>query len=154
MSLALEAADLGDGDRGAEERILAGALDDAAPPRIAGDVHHRGEGPVDAHGAGLARGDGLTALDRLGVPRRRHRDRYREDRAQPVDDVEAEQHRDAEPIAVEREPLEPVDLGRVGHEQQRSDLAPPAAPPRPSRGCASGSTSSAGSASAPAGRRK
>ena len=54
------------------------------------------------------------------VPRRRHRDRHRQDRAQPVDHVEAEQHRDAEPVALDREPLQAVDLRRVGDEQQRA----------------------------------
>ena len=71
-------------------------------------------------GAGLAGGDRLAALDGLGVPGRGHRDRHREDGAQPVDHVEAEQQRDAEPVALDREPLQAVDLGRIGDEQQRA----------------------------------
>jgi hypothetical protein len=35
-----------------------------------------------------------------------------------VDDVEAEQRRDSVAVAGKCHPLEPVDLGRVGHEQQ------------------------------------
>ena len=121
--LALEAAHLGGADGRAEERVLACALDDAAPARVARDVDHRREGPVDADRPGLPGGDGLPALDDVRVPRRRHRDRHREDRAQAVDHVEAEQRRDAVPVALDRQPLEPVGLGRVGDEQQRPDLA-------------------------------
>ena len=121
--LALEAAHLGDRHRRAEVRVLAGALDDAAPPRVAGDVDHRREGPVDADRPRLPRGDRLAAGDGVGVPRRRHRDRHRQDRPEPVDDVEREQRRDAVPVAVDDEPLEAVDLGGVGDEQQRPELA-------------------------------
>src|SRR3712207_7169005 len=51
----------------------------------------------------------------------RSRDRHREDRAQAVDDVEAEQRGDPVPVALHGEPLQSVDLGRVGDEQQRPD---------------------------------
>ena len=115
---ALEAAHLGDGHGRAEVRVFSGALDDPTPTWIAGDVDHRRERPVDAHGTRLAGGDRLAALDRLGIPRGRHRDRHRKNRAEPVDDVETEQHGDAEAVAVDREPLEAVDLGRIGDEQQ------------------------------------
>ena len=53
-----------------------------------------------------------------GIPGGRHRDRHRKDRAEPVNDVETEQHRDAEAVAFDREPLQAVDLGRIGDEQQ------------------------------------
>ena len=42
-----------------------------------------------------------------------------------MDDIEAEQQRDAETVARQRQPLESVDLGRIGQEQQRSCLAAP-----------------------------
>jgi hypothetical protein len=113
---ALEAADLCRGDRGAQYGILAGALDDPAPARITGDVDHGGERPVNAHRAGLAAGDGLAPLDDVRVPGGGHGDRHREDGAQTVDHIEAEQRRDAVPIALDGEPLQPVDLGRVGDE--------------------------------------
>ena len=45
---ALEAAHLGDGHARAEVRILARAFDDAAPARIARDVDHGREGPVQS----------------------------------------------------------------------------------------------------------
>ena len=123
--VALEAAHLGDGHGGAEVRVFAGALDDPTPTWIAGDVDHRRERPMDADRTRLTGGDRLATLDRLGIPRRRHRDRHRKDRAQPVDDVETEQHRDAETVAFDREPLEAVDLGRIGDEQQRTRTALP-----------------------------
>lgn len=42
----LQTADLGRGDSGTEHRVLTGALDHSAPPRVTGNVDHRGEGPV------------------------------------------------------------------------------------------------------------
>jgi hypothetical protein len=42
-----------------------------------------------------------------------------------VDHVVAEQRRDAEPGALGRDPLEAVDLRRIGDEQQRPDLTAP-----------------------------
>ncbi len=68
---ALEAADLGRRDRRAEVRILAGALDDAAPARVAGDVDHRRERPVDADRPRLAGGDGLARARSSPDPRTR-----------------------------------------------------------------------------------
>ena len=66
--VALEAADLGRAHRSAQHRILTGALDDATPPRIAGDVHHGRERPVDADRARFAGGDDLAVFDRRGIP--------------------------------------------------------------------------------------
>ena len=110
--------DLRDRDGRAEVGVLPRALDDPAPPWIAGDVDHRRERPVDADGARLAGGHRLAPLDGLRVPGGRHGDRHRQDRAEPVDDVEAEQQRDAEAIAFDRQPLQAVGLGRIGDEQQ------------------------------------
>src|SRR3954465_12597347 len=49
-----------------------------------------------------------------GVPR----DGAGEGGSQAMDDVKAEQRGDAEAVALDGEPLEPVDLGGVGDEQQ------------------------------------
>ena len=122
--VALEPADLRRGDDAAEERVLPRSLDDPAPAGVAGDVDHRRERPVDADGPCLAGGDRLTPLDRRRVPGRRHRDRHRQDGAQPVDDVEPEQRGQPVPVALDGQPLQPVGLRGVGHEQQRADLAP------------------------------
>lgn len=78
---------------------------------------------MDTNSARLAGGHGLTTFDGLRVPRGRHGDRDREDGAQSVDDVEADQQRDAEAVALDREPLQAVDLGRVGEKQQRTGNA-------------------------------
>ena len=120
---ALEAADLSGGHGGAQERILPGALDNPAPPGISGDVDHWREGPMDADRARLPSRHRLTLLDDPHIPGGGHGDRDREDGPQPVNDVEAEQQRDAETVAVKREPLQPVDLRGISHEQQRSCLA-------------------------------
>jgi hypothetical protein len=40
-----------------------------------------------------------------------------------MDHVEAEQRGDAEPVPVDREPLQPVDLGGIGDEEQRTGSA-------------------------------
>lgn len=103
--LALEALDAGGGERGAEERILAGALDDAAPARVARDVDHRRERPVDAGRARLAGRDGRRALGVLRVPARRLGERHREHGAVAVDDVEAIQQRDLQAGLLHRHPL-------------------------------------------------
>src|ERR1044071_6565407 len=60
---ALKTAHLCGGDGRAEERFFARAFDNASPARVAGDVHHRREGPVNADGAGFASGDSLRLLD-------------------------------------------------------------------------------------------
>ena len=65
---ALEAAHLRRGHRSAQVGILPGALDDAAPARIAGDVDHRRERPVDAHCPCLTSGDRLDLFDDLRIP--------------------------------------------------------------------------------------
>lgn len=119
----LEATDLGGGNGGSEERILAGAFDHPSPAWVAGDVDHRREGPVDPDGSSLPRRNRLTPLDGRRIPRRSHRDRDREDRPEAVDHVEPEQRGNAEPAALDREPLQPVRLGRVGDEEQGAGLA-------------------------------
>ena len=65
---ALEAAYLSGGAGRAQVRVLAGALDDATPAGVAGDIDHGGEGPRNAHGAGLLGGGGLRGLEDRGVP--------------------------------------------------------------------------------------
>jgi hypothetical protein len=114
----LESADLGHSHRRTQVRVLSRALDHPSPSWIAGNIDHRRERPVNADGAGLTRRHRLRPLYDRRVPRRRHRDRDREDRAQPVDHVEAEQRRDPVPVAVYGQPLQPVGLGRISDEEQ------------------------------------
>ncbi len=93
---ALEALDLGLGEAGADVRVLAGAFGDAAPARVAGDVEHRREGEVEAGGLGLVGGEAGGFLPEGGVEGAGLGERDREDGAEAVDDVEAEEERDAE----------------------------------------------------------
>jgi len=70
-----------------------------------------------------------------------------------MNDVETEQQRNAEAISLDRQPLEAVDLGRVGDEQQRTRTA--VLQRRLDHPCCMlRSSPRAGSVSAPSGRRK
>jgi hypothetical protein len=122
QAVTLEAAHLGGCDRRPEVRVLAGALDDPAPAGVTRDVDHRRERPADPGRPCLASGDGLALLDDAGIPGRGHGDRHRQDRAQAVDHIESEQDADSVPVALDRQPLQPVHLRRIGDEQQRPDL--------------------------------
>ena len=120
---ALEAAHLGRRHGRAQVRILAGALDHASPARVARDVEHGREGPVQARGPGFARGHRLRLLVARGVPRRGHGQGHREDRAVAVDHVEGEEHRDLEPRLLDRDLLERVELLRVVEPEHRAGAA-------------------------------
>ena len=92
-----------------EIRVLAGALDDAAPARIARDVGHRRVGPLHADIGGLAgrrfrRHPGERRVEGRGLG-----ERHREDGAEAVQHVEAEDQRDAEP-RLPRQPLRGGDV--------------------------------------------
>src|SRR5579859_5101077 len=87
--IALKTAHLRSSDCGSEIRIFAGAFDDAAPARIARDVQHRSKGPVDADGTSFFCGDGLSLCDGSRIPGCSHGDRYGEDGAKAVNDIEA-----------------------------------------------------------------
>ena len=93
----LETAHAGAGDGGAKEGILPGALGNAAPARVARDVDHRREGPVDAGGGRLDGGDALAALDGGEIPGGRRPERDGEDGPVTVDDIEPEEQRDVQP---------------------------------------------------------
>ncbi len=113
-------------------RVLAVGLLEAAPARVAGHVHHRGEHLLRAPGPHLPRDHGEGALHQVGVPGARQGDGLREAGRlrplQPVQRLLVEDHRDAEagvllhplldrvgelrlgtrPVAVAR-PLDPAD---------------------------------------------
>ena len=92
--VALEAADAGPGHDRSQVGILARSLRDPPPSRVAGDVDHGGEGPLQPGGGGLGRGDPRRSLHGRRVPATRLAQRDREDRAVAVDHVEAEEERD------------------------------------------------------------
>ena len=54
--------------RAGQVRIFAQPFGDAAPARVARDVQHRSEGPVDARGGGLARRDARRLPDQIRDP--------------------------------------------------------------------------------------
>ena len=121
--VALEAADHRRGQHGREVRVLAEALGDPAPARVARDVHHRRERPVEAGRGRLLGGDGRAVRHQLRVPRRGLGERDREDRAVAVDHVAAHQQRDAEPALLDRDALDLQARGRHDLVQHRAEPA-------------------------------
>ena len=94
---ALEAANLGLGHAHADQGILSGSFGAAPPARIARDVEHRRKGHGEPVGGGLLRRLARGQLPNLRVERRRLAERNGEQRAIPVNHVESDQQRDAEP---------------------------------------------------------
>jgi len=119
----LETQHLRTGHRTSEVRILAGAFDHAPPAGVAGDVHHRRKGPVDARGERLRRRDLRGAPEQLRVPRRGHRQRHGEGRFVAVDDIEAEEDRDAEARLFDGHLLVFVDEVRIDRPEDGADQA-------------------------------
>src|SRR5690606_29374562 len=103
---ALITAHLRDGELRAEIRIFSGAFDDPSPPRIACDIDHRRESPMQSRGRGFDGGDTRGRLDALGPPRARHRHRDGENRSIAVYDVHCEQQRYAEARLLDRDLLQ------------------------------------------------
>src|SRR5437868_7842316 len=93
---ALESAHVRGGVEAAEPRVLAKALGDAAPARVAAEIHHRREGPVIAAGGGFARGNPLGAFEEFRFPRARLRERDGENGAETVDRIVSENQRNTE----------------------------------------------------------
>ena len=119
--LALESRDERLGQLGDLERVLAVALEGAAPADVLRHRHDRSEVPADAGGGHLERGRLADPLHQVDVVRRAEPDLLGEDRGArdvvvAVDGVDAVEHRDAEP-GVERRVLvvldHPVPAGRV-----------------------------------------
>ena len=98
----LEPAHLGFGEAGADPRVFARSLGDAAPAGVAGDVEHRREGEVDAGGGALLGGGAGRRLPERGVEGAGLRERDREDGAEAVQNVEAEEERNAEAAFLDR----------------------------------------------------
>ena len=92
----LKTAYPGGGHDAAQIRILACALGDAAPARVAAHVHHRSEDPVGADGVCLFGRDARRLLEQRRIPGARFGERDGEDGPIPVDHVEAKEQRDFE----------------------------------------------------------
>ena len=102
---ALKAAHACARERRAEVRVFARALCDAPPARVARDVNHRGESPVDASRARLCRGDMGRALGGRGVEARGLAQGDWEDRSIAVNNVEAEDERNLQTRPLDRRAL-------------------------------------------------
>ena len=103
--VSLESFHHGDGQAAGKIRVFSGALRDPAPARIAGDVDHRREGPVDARLRRLERRDTGTLPDDLRVPGRGLAERYRHHGLEAVNHVAADEQRNTEPALLDRDTL-------------------------------------------------
>ncbi len=108
--VALEAAHERGGEAAREHRRLAERLGDPAPARLLGDVDHRRERPRDPVDDGLAGRDLADLLGEVGVEGGGDAERDRAHRAVAVDDVAAEEQRDAEAAALDGVALGGVDV--------------------------------------------
>ncbi|MCW0416700.1 hypothetical protein NB689_002454 [Xanthomonas sacchari] len=121
-AIALEAAHAGLGETPAQQHVLAAAFHAAAPARIAGDVDHRREGPVDPDRAGFQCGGTRGALRQLRLEAGGFAQRHREHGGEAVDYIGGEQHRDLQP-ALQRGLLQllvPAHVGAVEDAGQAS----------------------------------
>ncbi len=106
----LVAADHRQTHAGVEQRVLAGALGDAAPAGIARNVHHRREGPADAGCRGFDSGHAGPLLDKRRVPGRGLPKRDGEHGVEAVNYVAGKHQGDAQARIFNR-----LALQRVGH---------------------------------------
>ena len=111
--VALEAPDHGGGEHPREQGILAQALGHPAPPGIPANVHHGGEGPVDAVGRGLEGGHPGPCPDQLRVPGGSLPERNREDGPEAVDHVAPHEERDPQPALFHGDALELRQRARI-----------------------------------------
>src|SRR3546814_12476294 len=95
--VALEAAHARLGDAATQIDILARALGNSAPARIARDVDHRCEGPVYAFGRSFGGRNSRCLFNGLQVPTRRLAARDGKDGAVAVDPVIAEEQGEFQP---------------------------------------------------------
>jgi hypothetical protein len=103
--VALEAAHLSGRHRRAQVGVFARAFDNTPPARIAGNVEHRGEGPVEAGSAGFSGRHGLRLLRHGRIPGRGHRQWHGEDGAVAVDHIQRKQQGDAGRAFLDRQLL-------------------------------------------------
>ena len=88
----LKSIDLRSSHGSAQVRILAGAFHNAAPPRVARNIHHRCKCPLDARRARILCSPVLGLFFDRGIPRRGHRQRDRKHGAVSMDYIEPKQN--------------------------------------------------------------
>src|SRR5258705_13200549 len=92
-AITLKSAHLCFGYRRTQIGIFTGAFNDAPPARVARNIYHRRNRPVDADRPRLTSRNRLRALDHLRIPRSSHSNWHRENSVETVDDGEAEDKR-------------------------------------------------------------
>jgi len=104
--VALETAHACDRDLAAEIDILARAFGHATPARIARNVDHRREGPVNALRRSFGRRYSCRLFNGLEVPACRFAERDGKDGAVAVDHVVTKEQRNLQPRLFNRQPLQ------------------------------------------------
>ena len=120
---ALDPAHLRLGHAAAEIGVLPCPFDDAAPARVARDVDHRREGPVQAGGARLLGGERGGLFHHHRIPAGGERERHGQDRAVSVDHVHREQERDTEARFLDRNLLQLAQRLGAGDVEEGAHLA-------------------------------
>ncbi len=119
----LESAHLGPRHGRAQIGVFTGAFNNAAPTRIARNIHHGSEGPLDAGRTRILGRHPLGMFFDRRVPGGSHRQRDRKDGAIAVDYVKAYEQGNVQARPVNGHMLHPVDLLSVDLPQNRSDLS-------------------------------
>ena len=120
---ALVAVDHRLGDAGVQVRVLAAALADTSPARVASEVHHRAEGPRNTVYRSLHGRDVCGLLDRSHIPGAGQSERNREGGLIAMDNVHAEDQRNPEPRLLHRYLLVAADFGGALDVEQAAYLA-------------------------------
>ena len=109
----LQAADLCAGEAAAQQRIFPRAFRDTAPARVACRVDHRCKVPVDAVGAGF-RSRHMRGFLKQGIVKAAgFADRNGKHAAEAVDDVKANDQRDAQAALFHGNFLQGIVLARI-----------------------------------------
>ena len=117
----LEAAGLGRRHLASNPSVFAGALDDAAPARVARHVKHRREGQRNAILRSFFGGDARRFLPKIGVEQASFRQGDGKNRVMAMDDVETHKQGNAETRFLDREALDVARFVRPPKIEQVSD---------------------------------
>lgn len=104
--VALESPDAGPGDERPEVGVLPRSLHDAAPARVAGDVYHRCESPLQARCRSFDGGHPGRGFDGLHIPRTTLGEGHGRNSFIAVDYVQREDQGNAQPGLLDGDPLE------------------------------------------------
>ena len=100
--------------------IFTQTLRNAAPARIAGDIHHRCESPPHPYRRGFDGGDARTLLDQIRIERSRLSQRNRENRLESMDHITAHNQRNAQARLLHCRTLVGIDGFGIGHIEDRA----------------------------------